>query len=86
MALTCKLRNNDDTSEGSSYIQISGTTGTLDIRFRQTVRVPDNKEANFMSPDLGPIPLYSVSKSVYPKLPEDMLKKRGVFLPLHGRF
>lgn len=54
-------------------MRITAPTGHLDISFRQTVRIADNKDAHFMTPDLGAIPLYSVSE--HPKLPAACSRK-----------
>ncbi|KAF2805015.1 ubiquitin-domain-containing protein [Mytilinidion resinicola] len=56
----------------------------LEISFRRTIRVLDNKQTSNLPPDLGAFPLYPVSK--YAKtLPADMTSKGGVFLPMYHK-
>ncbi|KAF2502698.1 integral membrane protein [Lophium mytilinum] len=56
----------------------------LEISFRRTIRVPDNKQTSNLRPDLGAFPLYPVSE--YAKaLPADMTRKGGLFLPMYQR-
>ncbi|KAF7876492.1 hypothetical protein EAF04_001582 [Stromatinia cepivora] len=57
---------------------------TLDISFRRTVRVPDNGNTYNLPPDCGLFPIYSVDK-YKDKLPNSMVAKGGVFVPMHQR-
>ena len=66
-------------------ILVSGTdTGSLEISFQRTVRVPDNKGENHLPPSLGTFPLYSTASFVK-TLPARMAKKGGAFFPMYRR-
>lgn len=54
------------------------------ITFERTLRVPDNKAVNNLPPSLGQFPLFSVKKYGH-KMPEEMRKKGGLFLPMYQR-
>lgn len=56
----------------------------LDITFKRTIRVPDNKDSSYLPPDLGTFGLHAVS--VYKDtLPPDMAAKGGVFFSIYRK-
>jgi hypothetical protein len=67
---------------GPDTIALHGES--LRISFRRTIRVPDRttNDPSQLPPDLGPFPLFSVAQFAE-RLPEQIAKKRGVFLPMH---
>jgi hypothetical protein len=71
--------------KGSENIQIyhpEREDGVLEIKFHRTVRVPDNRRKYALPPDLGCIPIYSVP-DYQDSMPEDMVAKGGVFIPMY---
>lgn len=62
-----------------------GEFRTLDISFRRTFRVPDNKKSYELPPDLGAFPIYNVDDFTS-KLPESIAVKGGVFIPIYRKF
>ncbi|GKU05510.1 integral membrane protein [Fusarium langsethiae] len=56
----------------------------LEISFKRTVRVPDNKHANSLPPDMGEFPLFKVDD--YAKnLPMNIAQKGGLLFPMYQR-
>jgi hypothetical protein len=66
-------------------INIDYSCDSLSISFRRTVRVPDNGKAYDLPPDSGPFPIYSINEHKE-NLPNHMVSKGGVFVPIYGRF
>lgn len=56
----------------------------LEISFKRTIRVPDNKELSKLPPGLGSFPLYRVQDYAH-RLPPNMMDKGGIFFPVHQR-
>lgn len=56
----------------------------LRISFKRTIKVPDNKKSSALPPDLGNLPLYWV-KSYLKTLPDDLIAKGGLFLPMYRK-
>ena len=61
------------------------SAGKVSISFRRTIRVPDNDNENFLPPDLGAYPLYSVS-SFQKTMPPEMVAKGGIFFPMYREY
>ncbi|KAI3325518.1 hypothetical protein HD806DRAFT_552804 [Xylariaceae sp. AK1471] len=57
---------------------------TLIIRFKRTIRVPDNSDKAKLPPGLGTFPLLKVHDFAS-KLPPNMAAKGGVFFPMYQR-
>ncbi|KAH8647072.1 hypothetical protein BGZ60DRAFT_570501 [Tricladium varicosporioides] len=62
----------------------SGKTRSFDIGFMRTIRVPDNGKIHNLPPGLGRFPLFNVS-SFKDRLPDEMVNKGGIFLPIYQR-
>lgn len=58
--------------------------GNLTISFRRTVRVPDDGKEHNLPPGLGAFPLFNV-EAFKSSLPQDMVEKGGLFLPMYQR-
>jgi hypothetical protein len=56
----------------------------LTITFQRTLRVPDNNSTNSLPPSLGQFPLFLV-QDYAEQLPEDMVQRGGIFMPLWQR-
>ena len=56
----------------------------LRISFHRTVRVPDDNEQHALPPSLGRFPLFNV-EAFKTSLPQDMVEKGGMFLPMYQR-
>lgn len=56
----------------------------VEISFQRTVRVPDNKKASCLPPDLGRFPLYKV-KEFKNTLPSSVAERGGIFLPIYRK-
>lgn len=56
----------------------------LEISFKRTIRVPDNQALSQLPPDLGSFPLYKVQNYAH-RLPQSVVDKGGVFIPMHQR-
>lgn len=56
----------------------------LEISFRRTVRVPDNKQVSYLPPDLGALPLTAVSQHAN-KMPPGMSVEGGLFFPIYRK-
>ncbi|RAL64768.1 hypothetical protein DID88_001799 [Monilinia fructigena] len=89
--LSAKLEGKHNGEDGAkSEIRLtyksfcSTETEVLCISLRRTIRVPDNGMTYGLPPDLGPFPIYSVNKYMN-NLPEIMVAKGGVFVPIHQR-
>jgi hypothetical protein len=82
MGLTCELGQHSGT-ETPDFIRFRSSYGHLDVSFRRTVRVADNKEAHWLPPDLGAHQLYRVAE--YPAMRKTIAAANGVFMPVHGR-
>lgn len=83
--LTAKLTKQSFHRHHNDTIHIeAGPKQTLDISFQRTVRVPDNKEENFLPPSLGTFPLYSAANFSETLTPE-MAMKGGVFFPMYRK-
>lgn len=54
----------------------------LELSFHRTLRVPDNHDSTDLPPSLGRFPLFN-AKDYASKLPREMAKKGGVFLPMY---
>jgi hypothetical protein len=54
----------------------------LKIKFRRTIRVPDDGNSHHLPPGLGQFPLFNVA-SFAASLPQDSIDKGGVFLPMY---
>ena len=65
------------------YVRRKNGPESLQISFQRTIRVPDINGTVSLPPGLGEFPLYKV-KDYKSKLPESMVKKGGLFLPIHG--
>ncbi|KAI0487632.1 hypothetical protein F4859DRAFT_525725, partial [Xylaria cf. heliscus] len=57
---------------------------SLKIKFKRTVRVPDNTDKAILPPDLGNFPLFKTCDFTS-KLPADMAAEGGVFFPMYQR-
>ena len=57
----------------------------LEISFRCTVRVPDNKQVSYLPPNLGAFPLTPVSQHAN-KMHPGMSAKGGLFFPMYRKF
>ena len=70
-----------------SHAVIAGDTDghRVTIRFKRTVRVPDNNQVSKLPPSLGNFPLYKV-KDYADKLPTEMAQKGGLFLPIYRKY
>lgn len=55
------------------------------IKFKRTIRVPDNKQVSQLPPDVGNFPLLEV-KDYANKMSETMRAKGGIFLPMYRKF
>ena len=84
-ALTAQLSCSKYEGHANDTIKVvDGTSDSLKISFKRTIRVPDNNENNFLPPSLGDFPLYSVAN--YRKtLSPQILAKGGIFLPMYQR-
>ena len=58
--------------------------GVATISFERTLRVPDSQAVNNLPPSLGQFPLFSVA-DYKDRMPADMARKGGVFLPMYQR-
>ncbi|CAF3489688.1 unnamed protein product [Fusarium graminearum] len=56
----------------------------LEIRFKRTIRVPDNDDTNDLPPDAGSFPLYKVDDYA-DALPLSMAQKGGLFIPMYQK-
>lgn len=56
----------------------------LRISFHRTIRVPDDNEQHELPPNLGRFPLFNV-EAFKSSLPQDMVEKGGMFLPMYQR-
>ncbi|KAK4934285.1 hypothetical protein LTR10_024396 [Elasticomyces elasticus] len=56
----------------------------LQISFKRTVRIPDNIDEFELPPDMGNFPLYKTEQYAQ-SLPESIVAKRGIFLPMYQR-
>lgn len=56
----------------------------LRISFHRTVRVPDDNQRHALPPSLGCFPLFNV-EAFKASLPQDMIEKGGMFLPMYQR-
>lgn len=57
----------------------------LTVQFHRTIRVPDKTtESSFLPPSLGNFPLFKV-KDYAANMPEDVVKKNGLFLPIYRK-
>jgi hypothetical protein len=54
----------------------------FELSFHRTLRVPDNHDSTKLPPSLGRFPLYN-AKDYASKLPREMARKGGVFLPMY---
>jgi hypothetical protein len=77
-AYNCKLKGN--------HVSIKRINGPekLKISFRRTIRVPDNQDVSVLPPNLGKFPLHKVREHAF-NLPNDMVEKGGLFLPMHSQ-
>src|SRR5580700_6012968 len=82
LAITLGTYGNDIPS--CMNISHGSTNSTATISFQRTLRVPDNKVVNNLPPSLGQFPLFSVG-DYKDRMPEDMAKKGGIFLPMYQR-
>ena len=82
MALVCELGQHKGSTKAPDFVRLRASYGHLDISFRRTLRVADNKDAQFLPRDFGPYPLYATEN--YGRLPASMRQKRGLFFPIHG--
>jgi len=57
---------------------------SLSMQFHRTIRILDNGRAHNLPPSLGYFPLYSVPKFAS-SLPQDMVEKGGLFLPMYRK-
>ena len=76
-------RYNCSLADDTVQISREGGRESLGISFRRTIRVPDNDGTVDLPPDMGSFPLYKV-KDYKDKLPENMVQKGGLFMPIHG--
>jgi len=56
----------------------------LIISFHRTLRVPDDNEQHALPPGLGRFPLFNV-QAFKANLPQDMVEKGGMLLPMYQR-
>lgn len=56
----------------------------LEISFQRTIRVPDNGTVNKLPPGLGSFTLHKIQDYAH-RLPDEVVKKGGVFLPMHQK-
>lgn len=54
----------------------------FELSFHRTLRVPDNHDSTKLPPSLRRFPLYN-TKDYVAKLPTEMAKKGGAFLPIY---
>jgi hypothetical protein len=75
-----------DVGYGDDKIAICRASGNdvLDIRFKRTLRVPDNHEASDLPPCIGTFPLLKTS-DYQRSLPTEISKKGGVFFPMYRK-
>ncbi|KAI1619945.1 hypothetical protein EDD37DRAFT_569973 [Exophiala viscosa] len=73
----CRVRNDN-------VVEISRPNGDeqLEISFKRTVRIPDNSDKFNLPPDMGNFPLYKPEQYAQ-SLPESIVAKRGIFLPMY---
>ncbi|KAI1611209.1 integral membrane protein [Exophiala viscosa] len=73
----CRVRNDN-------VVEISRPNGDeqLEISFKRTVRIPDNRDKFNLPPDMGNFPLYKTEQYAQ-SLPESIVAKRGIFLPMY---
>lgn len=71
--------------DDSSLRVTDGSANAVYISFRRTIRVPDNGVEYHLPPDLGNFPIHPIVKYVS-KFPKDIVKKNGVFIPMHRLF
>ncbi|RPB20365.1 ubiquitin-domain-containing protein [Terfezia boudieri ATCC MYA-4762] len=60
------------------------TPDSITISFHRTVRVPDDNKQHELPPNLGCFPLFNVA-AFKSSLPQDMVEKGGMFLPMYQR-
>jgi hypothetical protein len=62
----------------------AGKTRSFDIGFMRTIRVPDDGKVHNLPPELGRFPLFNIA-SFQDRLPQDMVNKGGIFLPIYRK-
>jgi hypothetical protein len=62
----------------------SGKSHSFEMSFMRTVRVPDDGKVHNLPPGSGRFPLFNIA-SFADRVPEEMLSKGGVFLPIYRR-
>ena len=80
----------DVTVGGQGHTEVTGAVTEiiidkkLSISFHRTVRVPDDNKKQELPPSLGRFPLFNV-EAFKASLPQDMVEKGGMFLPMYQR-
>ncbi|KAJ4424865.1 hypothetical protein N0V82_000368 [Gnomoniopsis sp. IMI 355080] len=86
----CSVRNDHSSVNGGGSIAVdrvlpdSMVPHGVNISFKRTIRVPDNNGTSELPPDLGSFPLYRVSDYTA-RLPDEIVRKGGVFFPMHQK-
>ncbi|KAI1755715.1 hypothetical protein F4782DRAFT_486668 [Xylaria castorea] len=78
---SCSL---EDDSIVVKHISPDHRSQSLTIRFKRTIRVPDNADEAKLPPDLGDFPVFKACDFAS-KLPTDMAAKGGVCFPMYQR-
>ncbi|KAF8417869.1 hypothetical protein EV426DRAFT_720975 [Tirmania nivea] len=81
--LEVTLGGQDDTAVTGAVTEII-VDKKLRISFHRTVRVPDDNEIHALPPSLGRFSLFNV-EAFKSSLPQDMVEKGGMFLPMYQR-
>jgi len=81
--LDVRLNSLDDTVVTGAATEIV-VDKKLKISFHRTVRVPDDNKQHALPPGLGCFPLFNVG-AFKSSLPQDMVEKGGIFLPMYQR-
>lgn len=76
--------NEDNLNEGVTHSNVLEIENVIGIHFHRTLRMPDDDKLHQLPASLGHFPLYNVSEFEN-RLPENIVRKGGVFLPIWSR-
>ncbi|KAI1085688.1 hypothetical protein F5B20DRAFT_587646 [Whalleya microplaca] len=77
-------RGEAEATSRSIKINHGNSEDVLTITLNRTIRVPDNRDTNFLPPGLGAFPLYKVLDFAN-RMPKEMAEKGGVFFPMYQK-
>lgn len=66
----------------TNCISLDAGSGKLDISFKRTIRVPDDRKTHNLPPGLGEFPIFNIAK-FSKTLPLDTVEKGGVFIAMY---